>query len=185
MSAPCKIRRTLKSRKMCMFRAKFVLFQGNYSEFPRIPNTFIALRMLFWGLFIGLGDILLEKFERLYKINCCVTFFCLWKWWQDKQLDKLETCMYGKGRFSPLTWHFYLIMGYNIHRCFSCVLYRCQTKPLIPLQSEIDPETDRKVLTCYLLPQGAMEQNSRSSHHCQNNFHGISKERKHLASARK
>ncbi|CAG5135228.1 unnamed protein product, partial [Candidula unifasciata] len=31
-----------------------------------------------------------------------------------------------------------------------------QTRPLIPLQSEYEPETGRKILTCYLLPQGEL-----------------------------
>uniref|UniRef100_A0A2C9JVF7 PDZ domain-containing protein n=1 Tax=Biomphalaria glabrata TaxID=6526 RepID=A0A2C9JVF7_BIOGL len=34
-----------------------------------------------------------------------------------------------------------------------------QTRPLIPLQSETEPGTGRKILTCYLLPQGASEPN--------------------------
>ncbi|KAH9523504.1 hypothetical protein Btru_040175 [Bulinus truncatus] len=34
-----------------------------------------------------------------------------------------------------------------------------QTRPLIPLQSETEPGTGRKILTCYLLPQGASDTN--------------------------
>lgn len=34
-----------------------------------------------------------------------------------------------------------------------------QTRPLIPLQSEHEPDTGRKILTCYLLPQGEMQPN--------------------------
>ena len=32
-----------------------------------------------------------------------------------------------------------------------------QTRPLITLQSDIDPESGRKILTCYLLPQGPLQ----------------------------
>ena len=28
-----------------------------------------------------------------------------------------------------------------------------QTRPLVPLQSDHEPDTGRKILTCYLLPQ--------------------------------
>ncbi|XP_005111171.2 uncharacterized protein LOC101857072 [Aplysia californica] len=34
-----------------------------------------------------------------------------------------------------------------------------QTRPLIPLQSEYEADTGRKILTCYLLPQGEMKAN--------------------------
>nr|KAG5714135.1 hypothetical protein BaRGS_020463 [Batillaria attramentaria] len=34
-----------------------------------------------------------------------------------------------------------------------------QTRPLIPLQSEYEPDTGRKILTCYLLPQGQHSDN--------------------------
>ncbi|RUS74107.1 hypothetical protein EGW08_018138 [Elysia chlorotica] len=34
-----------------------------------------------------------------------------------------------------------------------------QTRPLIPLQSEHEPDTGRKILTCYLLPQGELQPN--------------------------
>lgn len=37
-----------------------------------------------------------------------------------------------------------------------------QTRPLIPLQSDYEPDTGRKILTCYLLPQGQNSDNDEN-----------------------
>ncbi|PVD23056.1 hypothetical protein C0Q70_16318 [Pomacea canaliculata] len=46
-----------------------------------------------------------------------------------------------------------------------------QTRPLIPLQSDYEPETGRKILTCYLLPQGGSENDDNEGDGDSDSFH--------------
>ncbi|XP_041357782.1 erbin-like [Gigantopelta aegis] len=46
-----------------------------------------------------------------------------------------------------------------------------QTRPLITLQSDIDPDNGRKILTCYLLPQGPLQDNGGGEGGDTDSFH--------------